>query len=341
MSQPETSQAKTPAQVRSRRDPEDPGLGIIPGVTVVIAVDASTVKEFALSVRTWWRYARPLFDLRWILIYDSGEFTGTPEDGTPETGLPGGLDDVFQAINEHTSDRNQKESDCLCAALDECVETVVPWPFPNHPEWGKRYAPGEKPSAPEYENQREKMLSAFCYAAPYVRTTHWMKIDTDVTRDPVFLGLPLYQDNWITGKGFRDGKPRDVVASPWGYTKPAKQMAEMHEWATNIAAIREISWPNEPKLYLPDDPDATRVRHPRFASWVSIYSKRFTLEAMTTAWQFSGPCKIPIPSQDGYHFYMAEILGAKVERYRFKRLGYRHWVSQKKLKEYVRNLGLI
>lgn len=317
---------------RADMDPRDPGLGIHKALTVVVAVDAETVKEFALTVRTWFRFARPLFDHPWIIIYDESQLDGMP--------------DILRAIHAHTCDDNRRESENLCHALLEALDAAIPWPFPNHPEWGKKYGPGEHPDPPVYENQREKMLSAFCYVASYVRTSHWMKLDSDVTRGPEHLGVPLYQPEWITGDPERGTKPKDVVASPWGYTKPAHQMYDVYRWAKNIELSQQIdnpgfAWPHAPKLYLPVSPEASTVRHQRFASWVSIYSKIFTLEAMTTAWRFAGPCKIPIPSQDGYHYYMAELLGAKVERFRFKNLGYKHWVSQKKLKAYCRELNLI
>jgi hypothetical protein len=211
-------------------------------------------------------------------------------------------------------DQTQLPGDAVLDALERVLPAGVAFDLMS---WGL---------GTEYESQREKMLTGFVLGAPFrVRTDWWIKIDTDA--------LAERRSDWPNPDWFRgeDGRTPAIVASPWGYTKPADQMARLDAWAT-VAGV-----PGEP-LNLPVEPGASRCCHPRIASWLSFYRTSFTLDAARycepPASRGSGVAayKMPVPSQDGFHWYMSRRLGELVVRANMKRRGWTNISSFDKLK---------
>lgn len=161
----------------------------------------------------------------------------------------------------------------------------------------------------EYHSQRERMLSGFVHAARYVQTPWWVKIDTDA--------VALRESDWAPADWFERPEPPVWVASPWGYTKPADQMARLDDWADGVPQLREHA-----RLDLPYEDGARRCRHKRMASWVSFYRSDWTRWASDLARHYCGLDRIPVPSQDGYHFYLAARTKAPTLRAQMKRRGW-------------------
>ena len=144
------------------------------------------------------------------------------------------------------------------------------------------------PPQDTFDTQREKMLSSFVHLpGDLVKTAWWRKVDTDA--------IATAPGEWIDESWF-DGD--DVfIGSRWGYTKPANQMAMLDLWAGNIPGLND-----HPPLDLEFDLDARCLRHRRLASWISFYRTDWTREVA----RYADFPNIPVPSQDGYHFYVAE-----------------------------------
>ena len=237
--------------------------------SVVLGVDAKTIQQLRMSSQTWRKNQPDLWKRPWVVFYDWRQVRAA---------------EVRAAI----------------PAFDSLpMSTLVPWPR----------VPVEPPGA--YENQRHRMLAGFIHVpAEYVATQYWLKIDTDAVK--------LDDRDWPLPEWFRPSemyfsavsrvsgpvkKPRPPawISSPWGYTKPAGQMAYLEAWADGVPGLREF-----PRVGFQDGGRAARrLRHPRMASWVSFYRLDFTRDA--AAWANSGvePGSIPVPSQDGYHFYVS------------------------------------
>lgn len=172
--------------------------------------------------------------------------------------------------------------------------------------------------ATEYASQREKMLSGFCHVCRYVETPWWVKIDTDAIA--LNAAQPWPEPEWLQGEHV-------IIASPWGYTKPADQMATLDDWGDAVPGLREY-----PRLNIPYTPGGRRARHQRIASWVSFYRSDWSRMASDMARHYAGMCKIPVPSQDGYHYYVAARRGDKILRAQQKRRGWTNCPRLEQLK---------
>ena len=147
------------------------------------------------------------------------------------------------------------------------------------------------PPAHDFDSQREKMLSAFVHLpGDLVRTPWWLKIDTDA--------IATAPGDWIDESWFDNGSV--FIGSRWGYTKPANQMAMLDLWASEVPGLNHYA-----DLDLKFDLNAGVLRHKRLASWISFYDTAWTRKAASYA---TFP-HLPVPSQDGYHFYVAERRG--------------------------------
>jgi hypothetical protein len=180
---------------------------------------------------------------------------------------------------------------------------LVSWPDPR---WAR-------PSA--YYNQREMMLSAFVWAHEYVKTDYFLKIDVDA-----FPVRDIEVEDWYNVKFFnqytnvihKHQKHRPaIVSNPWGYTKPADQMQILDDWADRHGIPgRALRIPIE---------HSKRLRHPRIISWFCFINREFARAAVG---DWVPPGRIPVPSQDGFHWYMAARLGWPIRRIKFKSLGW-------------------
>lgn len=213
------------------------------------------------------------------------------------------------------------ERAALDAGLGVTDVRAVPWP---------------PVPAIEYPTQRERMLTAFIHAARWVETDWWVKIDTDA--------VALRPADWAPDDWFRrDPDAHDDpylpyapgyfawIASAWGYTKPGDQMARLDDWADDVPELADL-----PRLDIPYTPGARRCRHPRMASWVSFYRTDWTCWASGLASRSVGEYRAPVPSQDGFHFYVAARTGVPTLRTSMRKRG---WTNCPKLAGLVKTVS--
>lgn len=201
-------------------------------------------------------------------------------------------------------DRDSTNVDDVVATFKEVSPStllrVVAWPPP-----GVTYPEGTC----KWDNQqRSRMLAGFVHVpATQVFTPYWLKIDLDV--------MCTQPGDWIQDGWFIDTPA--IVAPPWGYTKPADQMEKLDNWATGTLGFHD-----HPPLNLPRGGNQTMLRHPRICSWLGFFNTTFSCLCSELATSFCGPGQIPVPSQDGYLWYMATRLKWGVNRVNMKSAGW-------------------
>ena len=207
-----------------------------------------------------------------------------------------------------------KESDIKKVMDMEC--TAVPWPLE-----GVRYA-GD-PKCKRTNPQRNKMLSGFVHVpAMVVSTDYWLKLDTDT----LATGCP----SWIKGRWFDDSP--SIVSHRWGFTRPPNQFEILDDWIEkNKHRVGMIG--EKPPLNLHPEPDADRLRHPRIISWCSFFCTALTKYASQIALETCGRGQIPVPSQDGYMWYVAKRMGLRISTTNMKKLGWDHISLNRHLKQ--------
>ncbi len=162
------------------------------------------------------------------------------------------------------------------------------------------------PPEDKFDTQREKMLSAFVHVPPReVRTAWWLKLDCDA--------LAHHSEPWIDPQWFEGSPLNSFIGSRWGYTKPAHQMSLLDVWADMVSGLSCY-----PPLDLPYNPDGGTLRHRRLASWVCFFNTDWSRLASDYA-EFP---TIPVPSEDGYHFYVAERRSDPYVLTNFKKRGW-------------------
>jgi hypothetical protein len=178
------------------------------------------------------------------------------------------------------------------------------------------------PPGGDFDTQREKMLSAFVHVPPWeVATQWWLKVDCDA--------LAHNSDPWIDPRWFDKSpeKPESFnsfIGSSWGYTKPANQMSLLDLWAAMVPGLS-----NHVALDLPYDPESGTLRHTRLASWICFFNTEWSRSAS----EYADFPTIPVPSEDGYHFYVAERRGDPYLLTNFKRRGWSNHSRIAKLRE--------
>jgi len=280
-------------------------------LTIVCAVDRKTIEQFIVSVPTWIKYRPEMAEFPWMIIYDRAQLK---------------LEDIRDVIIKTGLKDFHRDAARTYTGVMAC-----PWPKnKTAQEWDLRNT-----DRPYFANQREKMLTAFVRCAPYIDTEWWAKIDTDAVALRPADWLP---DEWFARDelvGARFYEPADKptwakynvwIASPWSYTKPADQMAKLDDWADGI------DFP-VPRLDLPFDPDGRRCRHPRMASWVSFYRSDWTRYVSRVIADKCDPDKIPVPSQDGVHWYFSARMNVRTLRTSMKRRGWTNCPRMTKLRE--------
>jgi hypothetical protein len=167
-----------------------------------------------------------------------------------------------------------------------------------------------------YKSQRERMLSGYAYVPQeWVGTKWWMKIDTDaypVRRDPKSWQLEWFESESV------------YVANPWSYTKAKGDDRNAYEWAEALESFGDRAFPETERLGLKDciNEKGNKIFMPRMASWVSLYRSAWTREMASRAFDFCGPYRLPVPSQDTFHWYCAARQQAATTHFRFKRGGW-------------------
>lgn len=176
-----------------------------------------------------------------------------------------------------------------------------------------------------FHPQRIKMLSGFVHApAMRVRTPYWLKIDLDV--------VATGNDDWIDPYWFT--KFPAIISHPWSYTKPPMQMVMLDNWVRKhqdrLPELKRTS-----PLNLFPEPGASSLPHKRIISWLSFWRTDFTRVASEMACMIEGEGKLPVPSQDGYLWYLAKRLNQEIVRPNMKKLGWSHQSTLKNIREAV------
>ena len=185
---------------------------------------------------------------------------------------------------------------------------ILPWPDP-----GVVFRGGND----KWSNaQRYKMLAGFVHVpAEHVDTEYWLKLDTDT--------VATGNDDWIDPAWFDSGPA--IVSHPWGFTKPPYQMVKLDAWAEENGIL--FTPEGSPPLGLVPDPESDRLRHKRIISWCGFFSTLMTSTASLAAERTCGKGQLPVPSQDGYLFYISKRLGLEIKRVQMKNRGWQHWSS--------------
>lgn len=243
--------------------------------TVTIAVDNEHLEELRCVLPTWHKYKPELFTVPWVVI-------------------------------AHW----EVEHSALMAVLAESIEKIQAAGRSLTTAWvdaipGTGWVIGDT-------NNRETMLSALLLQAPkYVRTPYYLKIDTDV------VALPSPCGEWVDERWFKppagNASPA-IIASPWGYTKPAEWMERLDRWGDRFKPSGMM-----------DDSTPERVivgnvaRSRRIISWLMFGNTEFTRLVATMCGQ-----RLPVPSQDTTLWYAAERMGQAIRRVRMSQYGWRH-----------------
>lgn len=161
-------------------------------------------------------------------------------------------------------------------------------------------------------NNRETMLSALVLQAPnYVRTPYYLKIDTDV------VALPSPGGGWIKDEWFvpdTECERPAIIASPWGYTKPAEWLGTLDRWGD------EVPYCGLHRMRKPDRIVVGNVaRSQRIISWLMFGRADLTRMVATMCGQ-----RLPVPSQDTTLWYVAERMNWPIRRAKMSAYGWRH-----------------
>ncbi len=137
-------------------------------------------------------------------------------------------------------------------------------------------------------------------------------------------------DDWIDPEWFRFNTA--IVSHPWGFTRPPYQMVELDEWAgANLDRLGSI-W-GLPPLNIAPKIGEDRVCHSRIISWCAFFNTEFTKTCASFACDTCLPGQLPVPSQDGFMWYVAKRLGYEIIRPRMKKRGWGHWNTDRNVRE--------
>ncbi len=203
------------------------------------------------------------------------------------------------------------EREEITQVVDHPNLSTIPWP-PSGVSYG-RTVEGKFGNP-----QRYKMLAGFVFVpARYVQTKYWLKLDTDT--------VATGQDDWIDEKWFENDPA--IVAQPWSFTKPPDQMMVLDEWANKLSAFF-----HHPPLNLVPEEGASRIGHKRIISWCGFFNTEFSRTCISL---LGNDYQLPVPSQDGFHFYIAKRLGEKIVRKSMKSRGWEHWGTEFNVRQAV------
>ena len=146
-------------------------------------------------------------------------------------------------------------------------------------------------------DQRTRMLNALTVIPPrVVQTPYFLKLDTDVV---AFGNLEKdIGEDWFADYPV-------LVAPRWGYTKPWTMMRDLDEWSTKWEAFDGLP---RPEWHRADE----KAKHQRIISWCCFVNSGWALDLL----RYLPEDMIPVPSQDTFLWYMAQLQGAKTLRIR-------------------------
>lgn len=206
-------------------------------------------------------------------------------------------------------DRHQVTEEQVLDIVDHPNLTVYPWPPSDEIEYH-----GD-PDNKWYHPQRYKMLAGFVYVPAYlVHTPYWLKLDTDV----VATGKPDWiKPSWMDGKN-------EIISHRWNYTKPPDQFMILDDWVSRNQSKLSILSEESPLNMVPK-PGADTIGHARIISWCAFFGTTFTKWAAEQAASTCGQYMLPVPSQDGFLWYLAKRMGMRIVRENMKSRGWMQW----------------
>lgn len=252
--------------------------------TTVIAVDRAHANQLEIVWPTWRLNKPELLERPIVFLADSLSETGG--------------NDAFWGHRLAFATRDMRSSWCIAY-----------W------DWPCQYR--DSPCPPEI-SQRERMLTALVKAAPWcVLTEWWLKLDTDLVAT---AAGEWFDPLWFNG-------PEKIISSPWGYSKPANVIQRLDDWGD-----RHHDFSAFDRLNLPPTPGAEVLRHPRIISWCMFIRTQFS--KLMSEWAGyrlrderadENPYRrLPIPSQDTYHWWACKRIGGDIRMVKFNRLGWSH-----------------
>lgn len=236
----------------------------IPEFTVLCAVDDSHVDELAISYDSWRRHKPSLLSRPMLVMID-----------------------VHSTPSEHSWHTNAKRYWASRLDFLGSHSGKVEFRFSS--------------AAPDIP-VRERVLSSFVFAAKFIETPYYLKLDADL--------LATGCDDWIDPKWFWGGP--EVIAPRWGYTKPASQVAAFNAWSNGFPDAFPLAGV-QAKIV------GNYAKHHRFISYCQFGSTFWTQGMSKLAGE-----RLPIPSQDGFLSMCAYRGGARVKHFDAKALGWRH-----------------
>jgi hypothetical protein len=262
-------------------------------LTVVVGLDHTTLEQWRISLPNLAMFRPALFYKPWVIFYDWRRLNGNA---------------IVDVIEHNGLDRSPHIR-------------LHPWP------------PSGIDDA-QYPTQRARMLTGFVYAVREVKTAWWMKIDTDVLA--VGNTKQWLETQWFRRGGGRSRRYNVMIAPSWGYTKVKGVLADRqlphatrsaNIWAETLETFGDKAF-DTPRLGLSRHVVGNKITMSRTCSWVSYYRTSWTLRVAELAERLVGPCQLPIPSQDTYHWYCAE---RGQERYLKANQKRRQWINISKL----------
>ncbi len=163
--------------------------------------------------------------------------------------------------------------------------------------------------------QRERMLTSFVKIPPaMVETPYWLKIDCDVV---AFAPGNFVNPMWFVGKY------PSLIGPGWRYTKPAEWPGMLDKWADTVDPLCHF-----PGLNLPEPtPGQETIATKRVCSWFMFISTAFSKQVADYC-----PGRLPVPSQDTLHWYVAQRQGDTIIRHQFRNDGWQTISSWKRRK---------
>ena len=173
--------------------------------------------------------------------------------------------------------------------------------------------------------QRYKMLAGFVHVPSMcVETDYWLKLDTDT--------VATGNDDWIDSKWF-EGSPA-IISQRWGFTKPANQMLLLDAWVKENKELLSEMDQSSPLNLTPNE-GSSRLNHKRIISWCSFFNTAFTTTCSDFANRTCGWYKLPVPSQDGYVWYLAKRMNKRIVTTNMKARGFKHRNTERNIKQAI------